>query len=52
MLQNKRALTLSSELNKYITSNEFNTGRFYYAENKDSSYDLKMIIHQDILMDQ
>ena len=49
MLQNK-ALTLSSELNKYITSNEFNTGRFYYAENKDSSYDLKMIIHQDILM--
>ena len=48
----KRALTLSSELNKYITSNEFNTGRFYYAENKDSSYDLKMIIHQDILMDQ
>ncbi|MGN7645248.1 MrcB family domain-containing protein, partial [Staphylococcus aureus] len=23
------------------TSNEFNTGRFYYAENKDSSYDLK-----------
>ena len=48
----QRALTLSSELNKYITSNEFNTGRFYYAENKDSSYDLKMIIHQDILMDQ
>ncbi|HEH0931231.1 TPA: DUF3578 domain-containing protein [Staphylococcus aureus] len=37
----QRALTLSSELNKYITSNEFNTGRFYYAENKDSSYDLK-----------
>ncbi len=40
MLQNEEH-KLISELNKYITSNEFNTGRFYYAENKDSSYDLK-----------
>ncbi len=36
----QRALTLSSELNKYITSNEF-ISKIDYAENKDSSYDLK-----------
>lgn len=48
----QRALTLSSELNKYITSNEFNTGRFYYAENKDSSYDLNEgFTEEDMLED-